>query len=158
MPTESATIDLLNGDTAPTAPDAGFASFFFLNGRPFMRRPGQSPIDLMPRWPLTFLFNGDAVMDAQFGWHTAPEALLVTRLELEAQEVPSGAGITVALTDADGNSLGPALTLAAGDRYTLSDITDLPVAEGAVIRAKITAAESSEPGAWLTLRLFVTPQ
>ena len=157
MPNISAAHDLFNGDTAPAAPDAGFASFFFLNGRPQMRRPGQAPIDLMPRWPLTFIFSGDAVMDAQFGWHTAPEALLVTRLELEAQET-GGTSITVTLTDADGNSLGPALTLAAGDRYTLSDIADLPLSAGDLIRAKITDCGTSEPGAWLTLRLFVTPQ
>jgi hypothetical protein len=158
MPNISAAHDLFNGDTAPAAPDAGFTSFFFLNGRMMMRRPGQAPIDLMPRWPLTFNLPGDAVVDAQFGWHTAPEALYVTRLELEAQEAPSGAGITVTLTDADGTSLARTITLAGGDRYTLADITDLAIAAGAVIRAKVTAAESSEPGGWLTLRVFVTPQ
>ena len=157
MPTEPAIIDLLNGDTAPAAPDAGFASFFFLNGRLTMRRPGQTPIDLMPRWPVTFLFNGEAVLDALFGWHTAPEALLVTRIELEAQEV-GASDITITLTGTDGTSLGRSITLVAGDRYTLADITDLPLASGAVIRAKITACGSVDAGAWLTLRLFVTPQ
>lgn len=157
MPNISAAHDLFNGDTAPAAPDAGFASFFFLNGRMMMRRPGQAPIDLMPRWPLTFIFNGEAVLDAQFGWHTAPEALWVTRIELEAQEV-GAADITVTLTDTDGVSLGGTITLTTGDRYTLADITDLPLAAGDVLRAKITDCSSADAGAWLTLRIFVTPQ
>ncbi len=157
MPNISAAHDLFNGDTAPAAPDAGFASLFFVSGRPFMRRPGQAPIDLMPRWPLTFVFAGEAVLNAQFGWHTAPEALLITRLELEAQEAGAGA-ITITLTDTDGVSLGRTITLTAGDRYTLADITDLPLASGAVLRAKITDCATSDAGAWLTLRIFVTPQ
>lgn len=157
MPDISAAHDFFNGDTAPDAPDNGFASLFFLNGRLTMRRPGQAPLDLMPRWPLTFFFAGEAVFDAQFGWHIAPEALWVTRIELEAQEA-GGSAITVTLTDTDGASLDRSITLSAGDRYTLADITDLPLAAGAVLRAKITDCAVAEAGAWLTVRVFVTPQ
>ncbi len=157
MPTTSADFHLLDGDTAPAAPDAGFSRFFFLNGRPQMRRPGQAPIDLMPRWTIQFAFAGEVELDAFFGWHTVPEAVLVTRLELEAQEGASSP-ITITLTDAAGTSLGRTITLGAGDRYAVADIADLALAAGAVVRAKITGMTAEEIAAWLTLRIFITPQ
>ena len=158
MPTEPAIIDLFNGDAAPAAPDAGFASLFFLNGRPTMRRPGQAPIDLMPRWPVTFTFFGEAIHDAIFGWHTAYEALYVTRIELEAQEAPADGTLTISLVDADGVSLARTISLINGDTHAVADIADLAVAAGGSIRAKISAAGTTGPGSWLTLRLFLTPQ
>lgn len=155
MPIESAAIDLLNGDTAPPAPDAGFASFFFRDGIPMMRRPGQAPLDLRPRWPITFVFAGEVETDVIFGHHTTTEPVILTRLELCAQEVPAAA-LTITLVGATGVSLGRTITLAAGTPYVGVDIADLALAAGSVIRAKITG--SVEGGAWLTLRLFLTPQ
>ena len=160
MPTISAAHDLYNGDTAPDAPGAGFCSIFFVNGRPQMRRPGQAPLDLMPRWTVQMISAGDAEAGAFFGRHTVPEAVFVTRLELEAQEAPVGASLTVELVDAAGASFAAprTITIADGEFYATADIADIAVASGVGLRAKVTAVGSLQAGGWLTLRLFITPQ
>jgi hypothetical protein len=160
MPTISADFHLLDGDTAPAAPDAGFSRFFFLSGRPMMRRPGQAPIDLMPRWAIHFNFAGEATDEQLFGRHTVPEAVYVTRLELEAQEAPVGSALQVELVDASGAAFSPARTvsIADGEFLGIADITDLAVAVAATIRARIKSVGSSTPGGYLTLRITITPQ
>ena len=160
MPTESAVIDLLNGDTAPDAPDAGFVSVFPVNGRWFMRRPGQAPVDLMPRWMVHFHFAGEVSDEQLFGRHTPSEAVYVTRLELEAQEAPVGAALQVELVDASGDAFTPArtVTIVDGAFLGVADITDLAVASGATIRARIKSTGITALGGELTLRISITPQ
>lgn len=160
MPNISAAHDFYNGDTAPDAPDAGFASFFFKDGRPYMRRPGQAPIDLMPRWTVQFGFAGEVTDEQLFGRHTVSEAVYVTRLELEAQEAPVGAALQVELVDANGDSFSPARTVTIADGAFLgtADITDLAVAAAATIRARIKSVGTTALGGYLTLRISITPQ
>lgn len=159
MPTIPAVHNFYDGDTTPpVASPAGYVGLFFKNARPMMRRPGESPLDLMPRWVIGFSFFGEAIADALFGWHTIPENVFLTRIELEAQETPGDGTLTVTLCDADGVSLDRSISLPNGDTYALADITDLALGEGSFLRAKITAAGTTQPGAWLSLRLFFTPQ
>ena len=159
MPTIPAVHNFYDGDTTPpVATPAGYVGLFFKGSRPMMRRADESPLDLMPRWVVTFTFFGEAVLDAFFGWHTIPEDVFLTRMELEAQETPGDGTLEITLCDEEGESRGHTISLPNGDIYALADITDLALGAGSILRAKITTAGTTAPGAWLTLRLFFTPQ
>ncbi|QYM80289.1 hypothetical protein K0B96_06650 [Horticoccus luteus] len=115
------------------------------------------PTDLNVNTPILRI-EGALALNAIRGQTRLPAASILTRVQVEIQEPPVGAGAEITLVDADGDPVGvPPVTVAIADGETFGETvlaTPVSLLAGANLRAKVTGIGSEQPGGFATLTLF----
>lgn len=101
-------------------------------------------------------FFGDVVLNQVFGYFSPPSNLNVLGMQIFAQEIPTGANVTVDIVNSSGVEQTKIGTLNAGNSYQTTTFgSPLAVTGGDFIQLKIKSVGSGVPGGWLTVALVL---
>src|SRR6185369_14101135 len=103
----------------------------------------------------SFVFSGTAILNEVFGFFRASAACQIQRLQLSAQQAPTGGSVTIQLIDSTGAAVGSSVSL--GNTQTSVDYqmpATVTLRASQSVRAKITAVDVGGTGGYFTLNLI----
>jgi hypothetical protein len=104
----------------------------------------------------SLLFAGRLTAGQLFGFYKAPAAIVIKGIQLNCQDVPTGAPVIIEVVDSDGVGLGRTATLPDGAGIAdVTFVTPLPLAINTLVRLKVTQVGSTKAGSFLTANLIV---
>lgn len=143
---------------APTGTVGDPVDVVWIDGRPFFdEAPTISTGDGVSY--AEFNYVGDVTDETIFGGFTAPQALRIHGMQINAQDPPTGDDLEICLVDEDDAEIaGTTAVLTAGEAYESTTWDDpITLASGGVVKAKIKQIGATYAGGYLNVRLVIGP-
>lgn len=107
----------------------------------------------------SFYYVGTAQLNEIFGGYTAPSSVQIQRIQVSARVAATGGNVVFTLVDADGNTYGATVTLAASTKYQNTPLAaPVTLIAGESVFVKITGVDLGTAQDFNIILVGATPQ